>query len=152
MTKSHYLGGSSVVGFSGLVSGEQNTRMGSKADLDARLKQIMSRNKARTAAANHTKKPAASSKSSPESKGRADPNRINIRSKSRGLTIPKQIIKAETRVNLKIEEVEAATQMLQKLERELVISRGALVNAVNLPRRSAIGQALLEAQKVSDKT
>ena len=65
--------------------------------------------------------------------------------KGNGLTIPEQIARAKKRVRAVEDDVGRAKQKLLKLERQLADARKQLERAENLPRRSALGQALAKA-------
>lgn len=62
-----------------------------------------------------------------------------------GLTIAEQVGKAKKKVRSVEAEIGRTKQQLMKLERQLADARKQLERAENLPRRSALGQALANA-------
>jgi chromosome segregation ATPase len=67
------------------------------------------------------------------------------RQKGNGVTIPEQVSRAKKRVRAVEAEVAKTKQQLAKLEQQLAEAKQQLHRAENLPRRSALGQALVEA-------
>jgi hypothetical protein len=65
--------------------------------------------------------------------------------KDNGLTIPEQVARAKKRVNSVKADIAKTRQQLARLERQLIYAEKQLENAMNLPRRSASGQALAKA-------
>lgn len=65
--------------------------------------------------------------------------------KGNGLTIPEQVAKAKKMVRTIEADIVKTKQRLINLERLLVDARNQLQRAENLPRRSALGQALVKA-------
>lgn len=65
--------------------------------------------------------------------------------KGNGLTIPEQVARAKKKVRAVEADIATTKQQLAKLERQLGEAKRQLQRAENLPRRSALGQALVEA-------
>lgn len=68
--------------------------------------------------------------------------------KGTGLTIPEQIVKARKRVDAVEADIAKTRKRLTELDRQLVDAKRQLTSAQNLPRRSAIGRALVEEEKL----
>jgi hypothetical protein len=64
--------------------------------------------------------------------------------KGNGLTIPEQVTKAKKQVRSIEAEIGRTKHQLANLERQLAQAKQELHRAENLPRRSALGQALVQ--------
>jgi hypothetical protein len=73
------------------------------------------------------------------------PDEQDRSSKGRGLTIPEQVARARKRLGLVQADIAETKKRLVALEGQLVEAQKQLKNAENLPRRSALGRALVEA-------
>lgn len=71
--------------------------------------------------------------------------------KGNGLTIPEQIRAAERKVGRITSEIAQTERKIAELKRQLVDAKSVLEKTRNLPRRTALGDALLEAKRAEAK-
>jgi hypothetical protein len=91
----------------------------------------------------HPSSPAKPHRKRKKAKRNAPPSS----SKGSGLTIPEMVAKAENKVRSISNEIASTKRRLAVLERDLESAKAHAKAVRNTPRRTALGAALLEAEK-----
>lgn len=173
MGRGGYLGGSTIIRAWGGQASRAKTNVG-PIDLDAHLKkkpkkqkaskkakraklsaeELAAERKARAVAEDAQGKVVVETRSARQKKSPKGNASVTASApgKGNGLTIAEQVAKAEKWVRAVEADVARARQKLGKLDRQLAEARKQLDRAKNLPRRSALGQALAKAIEPEPQT
>jgi hypothetical protein len=133
MSKGNYIGGHSVVGFSGTFLGQKHTKLVQATEVDSHLTE-----KKRREAARKISEPRPKKKAITKTKSK---NKPALSNKNTSFAIPEMIARADAKLQSVEQKIALAERRLLDLQAQWMSAKNQLEKARNTPRRSAHRQA-----------